>query len=286
MLSRHWCKGFFFLRWIILLLFNVSILAKNLSYHWLRFCTVVLIILIILLTELVWHQYAFVRLYDHIFWLPVAIRPLRHSLIIHRNLLPRVLACNMLHQLVLSVVFNRAETARIGLVISMTSFVVAAVPNRCEALWAKAAMVGFFTGVCTGVYKQITLFCKDFTTARYHTFKEIVARVDGLNVKVKPWCTWESFLAADDYAYVSIDIEVASFVVLQVLFQLKSLRAPGVGAFEYPIRELNRYNILLEIHVCECVSWGCLPLWTSGYTRWMGNGVNLCDLSNSKITLE
>jgi hypothetical protein len=59
----------------------------------------------------------------------------------------RVLTGTMLHQLIFSVIFDIAQLACIGLIISMSSLVIFTVANRRESFHAKIALVRFFTSV-------------------------------------------------------------------------------------------------------------------------------------------
>jgi hypothetical protein len=63
------------------------------------------------------------------------------------DLMARMLARAMFHQLVLSVVLNIAELAGIRLVISVTPLVIFAIPNGGELFLAKIALVGLLTGM-------------------------------------------------------------------------------------------------------------------------------------------
>jgi hypothetical protein len=63
------------------------------------------------------------------------------------DLMARMLARAMFHQLVLSVVLNVAELAGIRLVISVTPLVIFAIPNGGELFLAKIALVGLLTGM-------------------------------------------------------------------------------------------------------------------------------------------
>jgi hypothetical protein len=63
------------------------------------------------------------------------------------DLMARMLARAMFHQLVLSVVLNVAELAGIRLVISVSPLVIFAIPNGGELFLAKIALVGLLTGM-------------------------------------------------------------------------------------------------------------------------------------------
>jgi hypothetical protein len=63
------------------------------------------------------------------------------------DLMARMLARAMFHQLVLSVVLNVAELAGIRLVISVSPLVIFAIPNGSELFLAKIALVGLLTGM-------------------------------------------------------------------------------------------------------------------------------------------
>ena len=54
----------------------------------------------------------------------------------------------MLHELILSVIFYVAQLASIRLVVSVTSFMIFAIPDCGESFVTKIALIRLFTSVC------------------------------------------------------------------------------------------------------------------------------------------
>ena len=102
------------------------------------------------------------------------------------DLMARVLARAMFHQLVLSVVLNVAELAGIWLVVSVTSLMIFAIPNSGEFFLAEIALIWFFTSVCPHMYQEVPFFCKDFPASIFNTLKKIVAAVRTFDMQIKP----------------------------------------------------------------------------------------------------
>ena len=61
-----------------------------------------------------------------------------------------------------------------------------------------------------------------------------------LDMKVKPGGPGERFLAALDAAHESVDVKVAPFMVLQVLFQLECFPAGWVVTLENSVGKLKK----------------------------------------------
>jgi hypothetical protein len=100
------------------------------------------------------------------------------------DLMARVLARAMFHQLVLSVVFNVAELAGIWLVVRVSSLMIFAIPNSSELFLAKIALIRLFTSVSSHMNQEVSFFSEDFTTTIFNTLKEIVAAVCTFDMQI------------------------------------------------------------------------------------------------------
>jgi len=88
------------------------------------------------------------------------------------------------------------------------------------------------------MYEQIAFFSEYLATAGNRTFKEVLTRMRRLYMKVKSRCPGKCFLAGRICACKFIGVLMASFMVFQMLFELKGFKAAFVCAFEYSVWEL------------------------------------------------
>lgn len=125
------------------------------------------------------------------------------------------------------------------LVISVASLVVLTVPDGSESLWAVIAFVRLFTSMSSHMNKKVSFLSKDLATTNLVALKEILAWMGRLVVKVKPWSSWERFLAAREWAHISIDILMAAIMMFKMLFKFKGLAATWILALENSVGKLK-----------------------------------------------
>jgi len=106
-----------------------------------------------------------------------------------------VSAAHVFNQLVLSVVFYRADATCIGLFLSMAALVILAVANGGEALLTVLALVRLLACVGSHMHQQVALLRKDFTAVGLHALKQVLPRVRRLNMEFEAGSPGEGFLA-------------------------------------------------------------------------------------------
>lgn len=84
---------------------------------------------------------------------------------------------HVLDELVLSVVLHRAQSAGVGLFLSMTALVVLAIADGGEALLTVLALVGLLTSVGPHMYQEVTLLSKYLATVGFGTFEQVLPRM-------------------------------------------------------------------------------------------------------------
>ena len=197
-------------------------------------------------------------------------------------------------ELVLSVILCRALSAHIWsnkklvnnifrlLFICMSSFMILAVTNCSKPLLAMNTNIRLLTCVCSHMHKQVSFLGEDFSTVFNRALVRVFTSMEGINMKLKSWSSWERFITTFNRAAMSLIIWMMnSFVVLKVLFQFKCFLTITIFTHVLSVRKLIINYNLINIRGSLYEFWDFQLLRIDEDILWMDNATIPYDLSNT-----